>query len=33
MELTRPGSAGCDVPVMKLEFLPPYQCKAAFEVS
>lgn len=33
MELTHPVSAGCDVLVLKLEFLPRYQCKAAFEVS
>ena len=33
MELTHPESAGCDVPVLKLEFLPHYQRKTAFEVS
>lgn len=33
MELTHPESAGCDVPVLKLEFVPHYQCKTAFEVS
>lgn len=33
MKLTLPESAGCDVPVLKLEVLPHYQCKTAFEVS
>lgn len=33
MKLTHPESAGCNVPRLKLEFLPHYQCKTAFEVS